>query len=98
MTAPSRALPPEVVLETLRQRLVAALAPASIEIVDDSARHAAHPGAAGGGRHLLLTIVSERFSGQRTLARQRLVIDAAGDLLAGPIHALGITAKAPEEV
>jgi BolA protein len=83
-------------VELLRQRL-AALEPLSIEIVDDSHRHAGHAGARDGG-HYNLRIVSAAFAGQGTMARHRMVYAAAGDLMRGQIHALSIAAFAPDEV
>ncbi|QRM19288.1 BolA/IbaG family iron-sulfur metabolism protein [Dechloromonas sp. TW-R-39-2] len=80
----------------LRERL-ASLQPLSIEIEDESHRHAGHAGAKDGG-HYQVTIVSSAFSGKNTVARHRLVYDAAGDLMRGRIHALGIHAFAPGEV
>lgn len=82
--------------ELMRQRL-AALAPARLEIVDDSAAHAGHAGAAAGGGHFRLYIVSGRFAGLDTLARHRLVYQLMGDLMNGRIHALGIEARTPDE-
>ena len=81
----------------LRERL-AVLEPTALEIVDDTAKHAGHAGAAGGGCHFRLSIVSGQFSGKPLLARHRLVVAAAGDLMQGAIHALSINAKAPGEV
>ena len=81
----------------LRERL-AALEPTKLEIADDTEKHAGHAGAAGGGRHFRLTIVSGQFTGKPLLARHRLVIQAAGELMHGAIHALSINAKAPGEV
>jgi BolA protein len=81
----------------LRERL-AALQPLSLEIVDESHLHAGHAGARSGGGHYRLTIVSPAFAGQRTVARHRLVYEAAGDLMRGSVHALAINALAPEEV
>ena len=78
----------------LRERL-AVLEPLSIDIDDESARHAGHAGAQGGG-HYRLRIVSAAFTGKTPLARHRLVHDALGELMRGRIHALSITAIAPE--
>jgi BolA protein len=81
----------------IRSRL-AALEPLAVELVDESAQHAGHAGAApGGNTHWRLSIVSPRFSGQPTLARHRMVYQALGELMQSPIHALAITARAPEE-
>ncbi len=78
----------------IRERL-AALEPERIEIIDDSAAHAGHAGAASGGGHYRLNIVSKHFAGMNTLARHRLIYQTLGDLMAGRIHALSITADIP---
>jgi BolA protein len=80
----------------LRARL-AGLAPLVVEISDQSHLHVGHAGAAGGGGHFSLLIVSEAFSGLSRLARQRRVLREVGDLVPHPIHALSIRALAPEE-
>ena len=81
----------------IRERL-AALEPLAVELIDESAQHAGHVGAApGGNTHWRLSIVSPRFSGQPTVARHRMVYQALGELMQNPIHALAITARAPEE-
>jgi BolA protein len=84
-------------LEEMRQRL-AALAPVSIDILDDSARHIGHEGAKGGGGHYQLRMVTARFSGLALPARHRLVYDALGPMMQHTIHALSIKAYAPEEI
>ena len=81
---------------TLRARL-AALAPEVLQIDDDSAEHAGHAGAAAGGGHFSLLIVSEQFSGLSRLARHQRILDRVADLLPHPIHALSIRALTPEE-
>ena len=80
---------------TLRERL-ACLAPLRIELIDDSAKHAGHAGASGGGHYRLL-IVAECFRGKSTLARHRLVHDALGELMRSRIHALSIRSLTPDE-
>ena len=80
----------------MRDKL-AALDPVTIEIIDDSAKHAGHAGAKGGGGHFRLAIVSARFAGCRTMERHRLVYDALGPLMKREIHALSISAKTPDE-
>ena len=85
------------VATSIRQRL-AALEPVTLDLVDESSQHAGHAGwKPGGGTHWRLTIVSPRFAGQPTLARHRMVYQALGELMQNPIHALAITARAPEE-
>ncbi len=82
--------------EVLADRL-GALHPAVLEIHDDSAEHAGHAGAAAGGGHFSLTIVSEQFRGLTRLARHRAILDRVGDLIPHPVHALAINAYAPDE-
>ena len=82
--------------DQIRQRL-AVLQPARLEIVDQSALHAGHEGAKGGGGHYRMTIVSPMFSGHGTLKRHRLVYDALGMLMEREIHAMSMTTQSPEE-
>ena len=85
------------VAQEMRRRL-GALAPLRMELVDESAKHAGHAGAApGGNTHWNLTIVSAAFSGKPTVARHRMIYQALGELMHDPIHALAISARSPEE-
>ena len=84
------------IVDTIRSR-VAVLEPSQVDIVDESHLHAGHAGARDGGGHFRLTIVSPCFAGRRTMERHRLVYDAVGNLMKHAIHALSITAKAPDE-
>jgi BolA protein len=81
----------------IRERL-AALEPQSVELLDESGRHLGHAGAAAGGSHFRLVIVSPRFAGLGTLARHRMVYAALGKLMHREIHALAIRALAPDEL
>lgn len=82
----------------MRSRL-SALDPVDLDLVDESAQHAGHAGAAPGGQtHWRLSIVSPRFAGQPTVARHRMVYQALGELMQSPIHALAISARSPEEL
>jgi BolA protein len=75
-----------------------ALSPAQLELLDESAKHAGHAGAApGGNTHWKLTIVSAAFAGSSTVARHRMIYQTLGDLMQNPIHALSISARAPGE-
>jgi BolA protein len=85
------------VADQMRARL-AALAPSRLELLDQSAQHAGHAGAApGGNTHWKLTIVSARFAGKPRVARHRMVYEALGELMQQPIHALEIDARTPDE-
>ena len=82
----------------MREILTEALVPLALEINDESHKHAGHAGARGGQGHFSVTVVSEAFAGKLPLARHRLVYTALGDMMTTDIHALAITAKAPDEV
>lgn len=84
-------------VERIRQLLTAALNPSLLEVGDDSHQHAGHAGAASGGGHYSVKIVSERFEGLRLVMRHRLVYDAVHGMMHTDIHALAITAVAPSE-
>jgi BolA protein len=79
--------------EVLRKRLTVAY----IEVIDDSRRHAGHAGAASGGGHFIVTIVSSDFAGKSSLERHRMVYDALAANMQGDIHALALTTRAPGE-
>ena len=85
------------VAEQLRAALEQALAPRMIDIVDDSAAHAGHAGARGGG-HYRVTLVAEAFRGRSSLERHRLVYAAVAPLMNSAVHALNVVARTPEEL
>jgi BolA protein len=87
---------PEGTAERMRERLQS-LSPQHLRIEDESAQHAGHAGAASGGGHYRLTLVSAAFAGKPRLARHRLVYDALADLMQREIHALAMTLLAPDE-
>ncbi len=82
----------------IEQRLRTALAPESLEIIDDSAAHAGHAGARDGG-HFTVGVVSAAFAGKTLIQRHRLIYAALADLMRRDIHALSINkAQAPDEI
>ena len=86
------------VAAVLQRKLTEALAPTRLEIVDDSHRHAGHAGSREGGEsHFNVTIEAPAFEGLGRVARQRMVYAALAEELAGPVHALALTALAPGE-
>lgn len=85
-------------ISMIRARLEQALAPKKLEITDDSHLHRGHAGAASGGGHFSVVIVSDKFTGLSLVQRHRLVYQAVGDMMPGEIHALSIQSLAPEEI
>ena len=51
----------------------------------------------GTADHWKATIVSRHFAGKSALERHRMVMAALADELKGPIHALTLEVKTPEE-
>ena len=86
------------VTENIRRKLISAFAPSRLDIVDDSENHRGHAGHNEGGEsHFTVTIESAAFAGMGRVERQRQINRALAEELAGPVHALSIKAKAPEE-
>lgn len=86
------------VAQSIHDKLSAAFSPTRLEVHDDSARHHGHAGARPGGEsHFNLVIELPKFEGQSRVARQRAILAALSEELAGPVHALSITARAPGE-
>ena len=91
-----------VAMTTRKERLQAVLtdsfAPSSLEIVDDSSRHAGHAGASDAGEtHYSVRIVSEAFAGQNRVARSRAVHQAVAAEFRDGLHALSLTLRSPSE-
>jgi len=83
---------------TIRAKLVAALAPTALEVINDSHLHAGHRGSPGtGDSHFRIFIEAPIFAGKSRLERHRLVHAALAAELAGGLHALAISAAAPGE-
>ena len=82
----------------IRNKLTEAFAPAALEVVNDSHRHAGHAGSPGTGEsHFTIKVVSAAFAGKSRLERHRMVNEVLAEELAGRIHALAVRALAPEE-
>ncbi|HZR47685.1 MAG TPA: BolA/IbaG family iron-sulfur metabolism protein [Candidatus Manganitrophaceae bacterium] len=74
--------------QKIERKMREALAAVHLEIIDESWKHAGHAGAASGGGHFILQVVSDRFAGVSLLDRNRMVFgilkdDARGDPCAG---------------
>jgi BolA protein len=80
------------------ERSLGALAPESLEVIDESAAHAGHAGARSGGGHYRLVIVARAFEGKPAQLRHRMVYEALGPMMKAEIHALAIKAYAPGEI
>lgn len=84
-------------LQRIRELLDAGLAPDECLVDDESHLHAGHAGAASGGGHYRLRLVSTRFEGLNKVARHRLVYDCLREMMQKDIHALAMTLLTPDE-
>lgn len=88
------------VATAIRSKLTAAFAPTVLEIADESHRHAHHAGATRpdgtrGETHFSVAITAGVFAGMSRVDRQRAVYAVLAEELAGPVHALALSANAP---
>lgn len=84
------------------QRISAVLSarfqPELLRVVDESARHAGHSGAAAAGEtHFNVLLVSSRFVGTGRVERSRLVHETLRSELESGLHALALTLRTPAE-
>jgi BolA protein len=84
--------------ELIKARLVATFSPTECVVEDDSALHAGHAGAASGGGHYRIRLVTTLFEGKNRISRHRLVYDCLSELFKKEIHALAIAAYTPSEL
>ena len=82
----------------MERLLQEALAPQTLEVVNDSAAHHGHAGDDGSGEsHFTVRIEAEAFRGKTRLERQRMINRALGDIPGERVHALAIKASVPED-
>jgi BolA protein len=84
--------------DMIRERLMVALEPIRLDVINESHLHAGHRSSPGTGEsHFRVLVVSPMFAGKSRLERHRLVNETLADLLKGKVHALAIKAHAPGE-
>ena len=83
--------------ERIESLLRAAFAPVSLDVLDESAKHRGHAGAAGGAGHFRVRMTSERFRGVTKIARHRLVYEVLAAEIGPEIHALSLELSSPDE-
>lgn len=82
----------------IEEKLTKGLAPTALRVIDESHQHAGHGGHHEDGEsHFRVDIVSAAFTGKRLVERHRLVNSLLAEELSGGVHALAISARAPEE-
>jgi BolA protein len=82
----------------IREKLIEALEPIRLDVVNESHLHAGHHGSPGSGEsHFRVLVVSPKFAGLTRVARHRLVNETLAVELKGGIHALALKTYAPGE-
>lgn len=82
----------------IRERLLVALEPIRLDIVNESHLHAGHRNSPGTGEsHFRTLIVSKRFEGMSRVERHRMVNEALAGIIGGKVHAFALKAYAPGE-
>ena len=82
----------------MREKLMLALNPTRLDVVNESHQHAGHSASPETGEsHFCVLIVSDDFTGKSRVARHRIVNDVLRDELKDGVHALAIKALAPGE-
>lgn len=86
------------VVDAIIKKLERRFQPVRLDVADESHRHEGHAGARPGGEtHFRVKITSAEFAGLTRIERHRLINECLSEELAGPVHALTIQAKAPDE-
>lgn len=84
--------------QIIRSKLMLALEPTRMDVINESELHAGHRSSPGTGEsHFRLIVVSPKFTGLSRVARHRLINEALASELAGTLHALAVHAYAPGE-
>ena len=82
----------------MREKLMIALRPTRLDVVNESHLHAGHRSSPGTGEsHFSVLIVSDAFTGKSRVERHRMVNDVLRDELRDGVHALAIKTSAPGE-
>lgn len=83
--------------ERITKILTDALAPQSLEVIDESHKHQGHSGwREGGETHYRVKISAAAFTGTTRLQRHRRINELLADELAAGVHALAIEAEAAD--
>ena len=82
----------------LREKLMLALRPIRLDVINESHMHAGHRSSPGTGEsHFRVLIVSDAFAGKSRVDRHRMVNEALKGDVGVAIHALALATYAPGE-
>ena len=78
----------------IESKLTGALAPAHLQVINESHMHSVPPGSES---HFKVIVVSERFAGQSLVQRHQAINGLLRDELQNGVHALSMQTLTPEE-
>ena len=82
----------------IRHKLMLALNPTRLDVINESELHAGHRSSPGTGEsHYRVLIVSDAFTGKSRIERHRLVNATLAEEVGRKVHALALQAYAPGE-
>ena len=84
--------------QLMKEKLMVALRPTRLDVINESELHAGHRSSPGTGEsHFRVLIVSADFAGKSRVERHRMVNAALADEVGKRVHALALNAYAPGE-
>lgn len=84
--------------QQMREKLMIALEPTRLDIINESELHAGHRSSPGTGHsHFRILVVSNAFEGKSRVERHRQVNEILAEELGGLIHAMALNTYAPGE-
>lgn len=82
----------------LKEKLLVALRPLRLDVINESHMHAGHRSSPGTGEsHFRVLIVSENFQGKSRVERHRMVNEVLKGEVGAAVHALALSTYAPGE-
>ena len=87
-----------LVRDRMESKLRAAFAPLQLDVTDETNKHHGHAGwRESGETHFHVSVASASFTGKTRIERQRMVYQVLAEEMAGPVHALALDVRAPED-
>ena len=84
--------------QAIREKLMLALRPIRLDVINESELHAGHRNSPGTGEsHFRVLVVSDLMRGKSRVERHRMINEALADEFKRGVHALAIKAYAPGE-
>jgi len=84
--------------QRIREKLMVALEPTRLDVINESEKHAGHRSSPGTGEsHFRVLVVTPAFAGKSRVERHRMVNEVLKGEVGGTVHALALATYAPGE-